>query len=54
MKNGIRILGVGLSLILASSCCLAAQGATLEKGIDVNKYLTVQTEAGAQRIALNP
>lgn len=53
-KNGIRILGVGLSLILASSCCLAAQGAAIEQGKCVNKYLTVQTEAGAQRIALNP
>ena len=43
MKNGIRILGIGMSLILASSCCVVSQGAELEKEMDVGKYMTVRT-----------
>lgn len=53
MKNSIRILGIGMSLILASSCCLASQGATLEKGIDVGNYMTIQTEQKSKRFEIS-
>ena len=52
MKNGIRILGIGMSLILASSCCVVSQGAELEKEMDVGKYMTVRTEQKTQRMEI--
>lgn len=52
MKNGIRILGIEMSLILASSCCVVSQGAELEKEMDVGKYMTVRTEQKTQRMEI--
>ena len=53
MKNGIRILGIGMSLILASSCCVVSQGSGVGKKRWMSeKYMTVRTEQKTQRMEI--
>lgn len=53
MNKSIRILGVGMSFMLAFNCCLVSLGATFETGIDVGNYMTVQTGQKSERFEIN-